>query len=80
MGFVTSNKLTLMVLIFGLLKLSVAILFKKYYEQLDFVCLTGPMLLLFSFMQAGLIETNGELKVFIDQNLSPSKGTCVNNV
>lgn len=24
--------------------------------------------------QAGLIETNGELKVFIDQNLSPSKG------
>lgn len=25
--------------------------------------------------QAGLIETNGELKVFIDQNLSPSKGT-----
>uniref|UniRef100_A0A8D3BCM5 Transcription factor n=1 Tax=Scophthalmus maximus TaxID=52904 RepID=A0A8D3BCM5_SCOMX len=24
---------------------------------------------------AGLIETNGELKVFIDQNLSPSKGT-----
>lgn len=40
MGFVTSNKLTLMVLIFGLLKLSVAILFKKYYEQLDFVCLS----------------------------------------
>lgn len=29
-----------MVLIFGLLKLSVAILFKKYYEQLDFVCLS----------------------------------------
>lgn len=24
--------------------------------------------------QVGLIETNGELKVFIDQNLSPSKG------
>uniref|UniRef100_A0AAY4C7S3 Transcription factor n=1 Tax=Denticeps clupeoides TaxID=299321 RepID=A0AAY4C7S3_9TELE len=29
--------------------------------------------LLFS-LQAGLIEANGELKVFIDQNLSPSKG------
>ncbi|CAG5865747.1 unnamed protein product [Menidia menidia] len=26
------------------------------------------------FSQAGPIETNGELKVFIDQNLSPSKG------
>lgn len=25
-------------------------------------------------LQVGLIETNGELKVFIDQNLSPSKG------
>ncbi|XP_066562430.1 transcription factor Dp-1b isoform X1 [Amia ocellicauda] len=25
-------------------------------------------------MQAGLIEANGELKVFIDQNLSPTKG------
>mgnify|MGYP006875800009 CR=1 FL=1 len=27
---------------------------------------------------AGLIEANGELKVFIDQNLSPGKGkgTC----
>jgi len=24
--------------------------------------------------QAGLIEANGELKVFIDQNLSPGKG------
>lgn len=24
--------------------------------------------------QVGLMETNGELKVFIDQNLSPSKG------
>lgn len=24
--------------------------------------------------QAGLIEANGELKVFIDQNLSPAKG------
>lgn len=31
-----------------------------------------------SLLQAGLIETNGELKVFIDQNLSPSKGIfCV---
>lgn len=26
------------------------------------------------FQQAGLIEANGELKVFIDQNLSPGKG------
>uniref|UniRef100_A0A9L0TE15 Transcription factor Dp-1 n=1 Tax=Equus caballus TaxID=9796 RepID=A0A9L0TE15_HORSE len=25
-------------------------------------------------LQAGLIEANGELKVFIDQNLSPGKG------
>lgn len=25
--------------------------------------------------QAGLIETNGELKIFVDQNMSPSKGT-----
>ena len=31
--------------------------------------------LYFNSPQAGLIETNGELKVFIDQNLSPaSKG------
>lgn len=28
-------------------------------------------------LQAGLIETNGEIKVFIDQNMSPSKGTTV---
>lgn len=27
-----------------------------------------------SSQQAGLIEANGELKVFIDQNLSPGKG------
>lgn len=32
----------------------------------------------FFFLQAGLIETNGELKVFIDQNLSPSKGKKLN--
>lgn len=29
---------------------------------------------LFLPQQAGLIEANGELKVFIDQNLSPGKG------
>lgn len=28
-------------------------------------------------LQAGLIEANGELKVFIDQNLSPGKGKGV---
>lgn len=32
------------------------------------------VLTLIYVFQAGLIETNGELKVFIDQNLSPSKG------
>lgn len=36
------------------------------------------MILFFLFclcpLQAGLIETNGEIKVFIDQNMSPSKG------
>lgn len=33
-------------------------------------------------LQAGLIEANGELKVFIDQNLSPGKGkgACSGNV
>lgn len=39
------------------------------------------MILFFLFclclLQAGLIETNGEIKVFIDQNMSPSKGTTV---
>lgn len=38
-------------------------------------CLFFSFLLMFCSLQAGLIETNGELKVFIDQNLSPSKGT-----
>ncbi|ELK14871.1 Transcription factor Dp-1 [Pteropus alecto] len=34
----------------------------------------SPRVMLHENQQAGLIEANGELKVFIDQNLSPGKG------
>lgn len=43
---------------------------QKHYIILLFLYCLCPL-------QAGLIETNGEIKVFIDQNMSPSKGTTV---